>query len=82
MPEPDPDPEPDPELEPEPEPELELEAEPVDAGGLEAGVLVGVETPVEVSGALAGTTGAAAFWPDEDWPSHLPPLQIADQSRF
>lgn len=66
----------------EPELEPELEAEPVDAGGLEAGVLAGVETPVAISGALADTTGAAACWLDEDLPSHLPPLQIADQSRF
>ena len=75
-------PEPEPELEPKLEPELE--GEPVDAVGLEAAVLAGVELPAELSGALASATGAAAFCePEEDWllGSHLPPAQMADQSR-
>ena len=54
---------PDTEPEPEADPELELEAEPVDAGGLEAGVLGVVEPPADpdpASGALAGAGLAGA----------------------
>ena len=82
--------------EPEPEPELELELEPeaelVEAGGFDAGALDSVEPPAvpgPLSGALAGAgvlAGAACCCGaglDEDLllGSHLPPAQIACQSR-
>ena len=87
---------PDTDPEPEPDPEPELEAEPVDAGGLEAGVLGVVEPPADpapASGELAGAelagaglagAGFAGAGLDEDWllGSHLPPAQIDAQSRF
>lgn len=62
-----------------------LEAEPVDAGGFEAGVLAVVETPA-FSGALeAGLSGTStSLESDEDWPSglHLPPSHNFTQSTF
>lgn len=70
------------------------EAEPVDAGGFEAGVLVGVEPPAlpdPLSGVLAGGEFAGGFAGagfagaglDADLAegSHLPPAQIEAQSR-
>lgn len=72
-----------------------LQTAPVDAWGLEAGVLVVVEplvVPDPLSGTLAGAelagagfagAGFAGAGLDADlaWGSHLPPAQIEAQSR-